>query len=389
MICRNEKAGFGAGRRFARERRAAGWRPAVFGVLALALCSAAAWAQSPRWQNTWKTKDPSVLEHLLLEISDVSREGFSVSFDEGIGAEGYRGSGRARLLSYSRAVATLDVAGRSCELTLTLRGRELVTSGCALGVENTGTEYVMIPASAPRYYTTGFKCGRVRSAALKLICSDRVLAGLDKSLSDSYGKLRVKLSKADQNRLRSDQRDWLIGRDKECGAKTDSEDQARCLKRHYGARLFGLHAWREFRVRVTGEPDFAAVREVAEAAQAAGKPVPNMLEMGLGAWLNRFISPALLETDSFESYEARATAGQVEVSGVLHDDPTWKNDAPADDRRVILVFDAGKGLWLVDLKDAPIVYTQPGRSLADAPDEVLAGLGGFSVEEITVRNVLP
>jgi len=390
MICREGKERSGVGRRFAGERRALRWRPAAFAVLAFALHSAAAWAQSPHWQNTWKTKDPSVLEHLLLEIGDVSREGFSVSFDEGIGAEGYRGAGKARFLSYSKAVTTLDVAGRPCELTLTLRGRgELVASGCALGVESGDTEYVMIPADAPRYFTTGFKCGRVRSAVLKLICSDRVLAGLDKSLSDSYGRLRVKLSKADQNRLRADQRDWLIGRDKECGAKTDSEDQARCLKRHYGARLFGLHAWRDYRVHVAGEPDFAAVREVAEAAQSAGKPVPNLLEMGLAAWLNRFISPALLETDSFERYEASANAGQVAVSGVLRANPTWKKNAPADDRRVILVYDAGKGLWFGDLQDAPVVYTRPGRSLADAPEELLAWLGGFSVEEITVRNVLP
>lgn len=141
-------------------------------------------------------------------------------------------------------------------------------------------------------------------------------------------------------------------------------------------------------MHVAGEPDFAAVREVAEAAQSAGKPVPNLLEMGLGAWLNRFISPALLETDSFERYEASANAGQVAVSGVLRPDPKWK-DAPADDRRVILVYDAGKGLWFGDLQDAPVVYTRPGRSLADAPEELLAWLGGFSVEEITVKNVLP
>jgi hypothetical protein len=223
----------------------------------------------------------------------------------------------------------------------------------------------------------------------RAICSDRVLAGLDKLLTEEYGKLRVKLSKADQGRLRGDQRDWLIGRDAECGGKSDKEDQARCLKRHYGARLFSLRAWREFRVQFNGAPDFAAVRTVAEAAQAAGKPVPNLLEMGIAPWLNGFISPAVLETDRFESYEASANAERVVVSGALRHNPSRGSGAGADGRRVILVYHAGKGLWLGDSQDSLSVYGQPGRTLADAPDELLAWLGGLAVGEIALRNVLP
>jgi uncharacterized protein len=258
-----------------------------------------------------------------------------------------------------------------------------------LGAESASAEYVLIPASAARYFTAGFKCARARGGVAKTICSDRVLAGLDKSLSETYGKLRVKLSKADQNRLRADQRDWLIGRDGECGARAEEAGRARCLKRHYGERLFNLRAWREFRLRLTGRPDFAAVRQVVEAAQAAGKPVPNLLEMGLAAWLNGFVAPAVLETDRFESYEASADAERVVVSGLLNPVSVRQRDSGARNRRVILVYHAGKGLWFGDLQDAPKVYAQPNRSLADAPQEILAWLGGFALEEIELQNALP
>ena len=389
MNCGNGRVGLGTHLPTVDERSRRRWKTGLVVLLGFSLHWAAAWAQSPAWKNTWKTKDPSVLEHLVLEISDVTREGFAVSFDEGIGARGYRGAGPARFLGYSKAVATLDVAGRSCELTLSLRGRELVSSGCALGAYAMSMEYVLIPASAPRYFTAGFKCARARGTVAKTICSDRALAGLDKSLSETYGKVRVKLSKADQNRLRTDQREWLIGRDAECGGKSETSNRVRCLKRHYGARLFGLRAWRDYRVRLTGEPDFAAVHAVAEAAQAAGKDVPNMLEMGLGAWLNRSVLPALLETDIFESYEASADATQVLVSGVLVPNPALRHEAGATRRRVILVYHADRGLWFGDLRDAPIVYTQSGRALADAPEEMFAWLGGFSPQEIVLNNALP
>lgn len=390
MRCGNTGAGLGMLSSRRGERRKGGWGTGFLVVLGFLLHSAAPWAQSPAWKNSWKTKDPSILEHLVLEISEVTQEGFAVSFDEGVGSEGYRGSGRARLLGYSKAVATLDVAGRSCELTLSLKGRELLASGCALGAYHPSLEYVLIPASAPRSFVAGFNCARARGTVAKTICSDRVLAGLDKSLSEAYGKLRVKLSKADQNRLRADQREWLIGRDAECSNKAEEQDRARCLKRHYGKRIFGLRAWREYRVRLTGEPDFAAVREVTEAAQAAGRPAPNLLEMGIAAWLNAFISPVLLETDRFEHYEASADAGRVVILGALAPHPGPRHGkAPPASRRVILIYHAGTGLWFGDLQGAPTVYAQANRSLADAPQEMLAWLGGFAVEEITLKNALP
>lgn len=390
MICRSRRAGLGTTSRAQVAGRKGGRGAGIVVLLGFLLPAAAAWAQNPAWKNTWKTKDPSILEHLLLEISEVTREGFAVSFDEGIGAEGNRGRGQARLLGHSKGVATIDIAGRPCELSLALKGRDLHASGCALGAFDARTEHVLIPESAPRYFVAGFNCARARGTVARTICSDRALAGLDKSLSEAYGKLRVKLSKADQNRLRADQREWLIGRDADCGPREQTDDRVSCLKRHYGARLFGLRAWREYRVRLTGAPDFAAVREVAEAAQAAGMPVPNLMEMGIAAWLNAYVSPPVLETDRFERYEASADSGHIVVLGTLVPNPGPRHaDVRPAGRRVILLYHAGSGLWFGDIRQAPTVYAQPNRTLADAPQELLAWLGGFAVEEVALKNVLP
>jgi uncharacterized protein YecT (DUF1311 family) len=366
--------------------------PARAGALALAaalLLAAPAWAQQSAWQGTWKTKDPNVLEHLLLEINGLTPEGFSVSFDEGVGSHGRRGGGAARFVGAAKASAALEYAGQRCELTLTLRGHELSASGCPLGSDGASADVVLVPASTRRIFTAGFNCARARGALPNRICSERSLADLDRSLTETYGKLRVRLNKADQHRLRGEQRDWLIRRDGECGPMKEREPQVRCLKRHYGSRLFGLRAWRDFRVHVPGDPDYAAVRAVADAAMAAGKAVPELLGMGLAAWLNGYVEASVLESDEFARYEASAGEDWVAVSGTLAPRSGPKRDPRAEGRRIVFAAHLRNGLWFGDSYPSPTVYAPANRPLADAPEAVKRWAGEFPGQTIELRNTLP
>jgi uncharacterized protein YecT (DUF1311 family) len=359
-------------------------------VLAAAmLLPASAGAQSAGWQGQWKSKDPYVLEHLSLVVSEATPEGFSLSFDEGIGSRGYRASGSARFVGGAKASAALEYAGQACELTLTLRGRELLASGCPLGADGASTEVVLVPESTRRTFVAGFNCARARGPLPERICTERSLADLDRALTETYGKLRVRLNKADQNRLRGEQRDWLIRRDAECGTMKEREAQVRCLKRHYGARLFGLRAWRDFRVRVPGEPDYAAVRAIADAATAAGKPVPEVLGMGLAAWLNGYTGLSVLEADEFARHEASAGEGWVAVSGTLAPRSARRREPAAEARRIVFAADSRHGLWFADSHSPPTVYAQANRSLADAPDTVKRWAAEFPGQTIELKNVLP
>jgi uncharacterized protein len=77
----------------------------------------------------------------------------------------------------------------------------------------------------------GFDCGKANSPAEKLICSDAELAGLDRKLTDVYGKAIEQWTKDGiVEQERSKQRSWIASRNR-CGASKE------CLHASYERRI--------------------------------------------------------------------------------------------------------------------------------------------------------
>jgi uncharacterized protein YecT (DUF1311 family) len=358
---------------------AAGWLPQP------------AWARNSPWEDTWRSKDPAILEGLTLQIDGVTREGFLLTYDEGQGANGFSGQGEARFTNSSNAKIVLSPGGKPCEATLALRGKELTFSGCHLA-QDAPESLVLLPVSLPRHFSAGFDCRRASNATEKRICSDRALARLDKTLAQTYGKLRPKLNGTDQVRLREEQREWIGKRETECNALKDADLQARCLWRHFGLRLFTLLSWLRYKEHLNGQPLVDAVTTVAKSARSAGEPVPNVAEMGLGDWLGSYLEHPPLLRHQFQTYQGDVTEDAVTIAGRLAPEPGQGAAGVPRERSVSLVFHAKLGIWYGDSYPVPTVYAQPGYTLDQAPEGIKAWLAQFPFgkdQHPPLSNTLP
>jgi uncharacterized protein YecT (DUF1311 family) len=363
-------------------------------VLVLILLHGPAWAQKSPWEGAWRSKNPQ--QSLTVTLSAVTAQGFAMAFDEGTGMNGLSGEGAGRFSGPSAATAALKTSlGDNCAATLKLAGAELTVSGCTLGNELEGDTFVFVSAASPKFFQAGFDCAKAGTVLEKLICGSRALAALDKALAETYGALRKKLSAADQETLRAEQRAWLAGRDKACAAAADETGQARCLKRHYGSRLFAVRAWEQLGLHLTGEPAFANVSAAAKAALlvANGRRGADLLGLGLGPWLNGHVSHSLLETDYVEDFKTSVGAEEVVQTALLNPDPTQGFDPQGRDRRVIVVAHATQGLWFGDTYAGARLYAPPGKSLKDAPPALKPWLAALPAAEgrpqVQLVNALP
>ena len=368
-----------------------GLRAGLLAMLVAAFSSQPVAARNSPWEDTWRSKDPAILEGMTLQIFEVSAEGFRFSYDEGLGSRGFSSQGEGRFANSTNAKLPLNLGGNPCEAALARRGKELTLSGCALAQGGPET-LVLLPAGRTRYFSAGFDCQRAASATEKRICSDRELARLDKTLAQTYGKLRPKLNGTDQVRLREEQRDWIGKREEECNALREVDAHARCLRRHFGERLFSLLSWLRYKVRVNGHPPFAAVSEVAKAAQALGEPVPNVAEMGLGNWLGSYVEFPPLLRHQFQTYEAVAKEDAFTLTGRLAPEPGQGAAGLPNERSVSIVFHSALGTWYGDSHPLPTVYAPPGFGLEQAPEGIKTWLTRFVFgkdEHPALKNTLP
>lgn len=80
---------------------------------------------------------------------------------------------------------------------------------------------------------------RATTKVEKLICDNPELSSVDKQLGEVYARVQKSLSKAEVDRLKKEQREWLQQRDKkllECGAETD------CAVQFYESRIADLES---------------------------------------------------------------------------------------------------------------------------------------------------
>lgn len=81
-----------------------------------------------------------------------------------------------------------------------------------------------------------YDCTRAETAAEIAVCDHPGLNRLDEEMTASYRSLLNQLPPRQANRLREDQRSWIIARDS-CGADT------RCLRARYQERIARLNEY--------------------------------------------------------------------------------------------------------------------------------------------------
>lgn len=89
------------------------------------------------------------------------------------------------------------------------------------------------------YDSASFDCSRATTKVEKLICDNPDLSNVDKRLGEVYVRMQKSLSKAEIDRLKKEQREWLKQRDEkllECGTETD------CAVQFYESRIAELES---------------------------------------------------------------------------------------------------------------------------------------------------
>ncbi|MEM6616242.1 MAG: lysozyme inhibitor LprI family protein [Pseudomonadota bacterium] len=81
-----------------------------------------------------------------------------------------------------------------------------------------------------------FNCNQARTATEHAICANRQLSNYDDQMAEDYGWIRRRLSNADQQDLRAEQRFWLHERNR-CGGDYG------CLSEMYEGRISDLEYW--------------------------------------------------------------------------------------------------------------------------------------------------
>ncbi|MDM0073937.1 MliC family protein [Variovorax sp. J2P1-59] len=107
-------------------------------------------------------------------------------------------------------------------------------------VSHTGMLLGLLAASQTFAATPSFSCARPEGAAVKAVCSDDMLAALDRETARLYGLARATpgLSAQRKNELTAVQRGWIKGRD-DCWKASDA---TACIRDAYISRIAELRA---------------------------------------------------------------------------------------------------------------------------------------------------
>jgi uncharacterized protein YecT (DUF1311 family) len=231
--------------------------------LAAALAGAPAWAQAPdpaQWQGKWKSKEAGGEQSL--KINDVTPQGFSLEFYEGVGG---RNQGRVTGKAVFTGAATAKAVDedRQCEATLTLsaaagsREIEITDGNCNWW----GGSYTMVPADTPVYFKTSYDCRKAASPVESAVCGHEVLAMGDLELARAYKAARDASPGNKRRELTAGQRAWVRARDEACGGPTAN---VQCLAGHYRRRILALRALADAKAR-THAVDLTPLRASPDA----------------------------------------------------------------------------------------------------------------------------
>jgi uncharacterized protein YecT (DUF1311 family) len=245
-------------------------------ILAMALAVQAAGGPAPApaakpadWAGDWKSADPEA--YPTLEITDVDATGFALAWDENVGFQGARATGRAAWSGRDGARFEQD----GCALVLARRGARIdaeVGDGCFNWGQHARLTFVRV--EVPVHQRTSFDCARAAGAVEAAVCADRDLASADRRLAAAY---RAALARAGSEALRAGQREWIAGRERGCAA---DEKRRACLLRAYGRRTLELRAWPE--AAFAGErPNVRVLRRVLARKGALADSGVRELAAGL------------------------------------------------------------------------------------------------------------
>jgi uncharacterized protein YecT (DUF1311 family) len=97
-----------------------------------------------------------------------------------------------------------------------------------------GKEFAIVSIKKTGVFKTSYDCDKADSEVEKAICHVEELAKLDAELGTAYKSLLPKLSDADRSSLRTQQRQWLAQREKECPIY---KGWVSCLTDYYQKRI--------------------------------------------------------------------------------------------------------------------------------------------------------
>jgi len=97
-----------------------------------------------------------------------------------------------------------------------------------------GKEFEIVSIKKTGVFKTSYDCGKADSDVEKAICHVKELADLDVQLGSLYRALSAKLSVADRASLKTEQREWIAKRDKECPIY---KGWVECLTDNYQKRI--------------------------------------------------------------------------------------------------------------------------------------------------------
>jgi uncharacterized protein YecT (DUF1311 family) len=100
-----------------------------------------------------------------------------------------------------------------------------------------GKEFAIVSIQKTGIFPTSYDCKKAQSEIENAICHVESLAALDRQLADTYKAVLAKSSPQEREDVKSEQRDWLDQRNKQCGPY---KSWVSCLTDSYQKRIEAL-----------------------------------------------------------------------------------------------------------------------------------------------------
>ncbi|MDH5180141.1 MAG: lysozyme inhibitor LprI family protein [Gammaproteobacteria bacterium] len=340
------------------------------------------------WSGEWKINDPTRYHSITIE--NVTAEGFSFYYDEGIGMNGHSINGTARFVDANSATAVIDDnTSKTCTLTIKMepssRGNTLSLLGCSINhYYELTAESRFVPDSVKLYYKAGFDCAKATGPVETGICESRVLAAADLLLGSRYKSLRKQLDKSGQKQLRDAQRAWLKARDQQCKAKDKTEF---CLRRFYGLRLLQLYVQEKYHFKAGDKPNYALIDQIYRQQNKLADAESNgLMENGLGLWLGGMMQYHLIDLGYFELTTTPVGKQGYIMTGPYYFDRSMGHDPASMEDQIHIEFSKQYGLVCARFTRGELHIYLPVQG-APFSDHLQKWLAEIPVKEKTIHKV--